>query len=293
MLKFAFFIVTAIAILFALGVAFMVFTDDANSFSKKMWFYTAKCDAFPTFQNATEIAQKYKSEITNVLLPKVEAAIEDVYKKLIDNFVTAVQKSDTEAVAHEKYVVEVIDRLKAVKKEDLIKYFVTKELTPIIEEHKNNRNLNVEAKPVGDRGKELKDSVTLKINFGKNHRFDIKALFSLINSSPKLRGMDIGQINLMSEYSVFAVESKYVIEAIRSLTGVQFNGKKIRVSKSDEPISQVRSQYSRSSGGGENRGGGGYRGGGSGRRRWSNKGDSSISAPWAKKKNFGKSRRKR
>jgi len=218
---------------------------------------------------------------------------EDVYKKLIDNFVTAVQKSDTEAVAHEKYVVEVIDRLKAVKKEDLIKYFVTKELTPIIEEHKNNRNLNVEAKPVGDRGKELKDSVTLKINFGKNHRFDIKALFSLINSSPKLRGMDIGQINLMSEYSVFAVESKYVIEAIRSLTGVQFNGKKIRVSKSDEPISQVRSQYSRSSGGGENRGGGGYRGGGSGRRRWSNKGDSSISAPWAKKKNFGKSRRKR
>lgn len=66
MLKFAFFIVTAIAILFCLVVAFMVFTDESNSFSKKMWFYTAKCDAFPTFQNATEIAEQYGGEIEDV-----------------------------------------------------------------------------------------------------------------------------------------------------------------------------------------------------------------------------------
>lgn len=198
----------------------------------------------------------------------------DIYKKLIDNFVEGIKNADIEKIGQDKYVSEVVERLKAVNKENLVSYFVHKELTPLIEDHKSSRDLNASARfsegsgggEKGDRGKGLANGVNLKINLGRKHRFDIKALFSLINSTRSLSGLDIGRIDLMPEYSVFAVDPKWADKVIDLINGTKFHNTTIQITKADPETSFPKTSYSR--GGGSRSGGGaGHRGGGNSSRR--------------------------
>lgn len=178
---------------------------------------------------------------------------EDVYKKQIENFVNAIKASNSDENIKESYVSEIIDKLKTVKKEDLIKYFAAKELAHLTDDKKNTRDLNTESRSFNEKRKGIRNGVNLKINFGKKQGFDIKDLFSLINSTKNLYGIDIGRIDLMPEYSTFAVEEKHANEIIKLLTGAHFRGKKIKISKGSEEISQPRTHYSKKRRGGQNR----------------------------------------
>jgi len=104
---------------------------------------------------------------------------EDVYEKQIENFIDTIKNPDTEMNIDEKYVDDVIKRLKAVKKEELIKHFVTKELTHLMDGNKNIRDLNAPVKPIREKKLNVSDSVNLKINIGRKQRLDIKGIFAL------------------------------------------------------------------------------------------------------------------
>lgn len=161
---------------------------------------------------------------------------EDVYKKQINNFIKEIEKADIRKTGHEQYFQEIIDRLNKIKKEDLIKLFLVNKFSHLMDTYKNSRDLNSEARPTGAR-REGGDNVSLKINFGKKHGFDVKGLFALINSNKKLKGIEIGRINLMPEYSIFSVEPRRANEVLKYLPGKNFRGKKINISKTEEMAS--------------------------------------------------------
>ena len=159
-------------------------------------------------------------------------AREDICQKQIDNFFAEIEKTKTEEIGNEQYLQEFSERLKKISKEDLIKYFIAYKFSRFASVCKNTRDLNAKGKAVNARmGSE--DGVGLKINFGKKHGLDIKGVFALINSNRNLKGVEIGKINLMPEYSVFSVEKKRADEVIKYLKGTNFRGKKIDISKSN------------------------------------------------------------
>jgi len=199
---------------------------------------------------------------------------EDVCRKQIDNFIEEIEKTEIKEIGNEEYFSEIADKFKKIKKEDLIKHFVAHKFNHIMDGYKHARDLNAQVKPFKERRKDGGgggDNVSLKVNFGKKHRFDIKSFFALINSNGNLQEIEIGRINLMTEYSLFSIDKKYADKVLNELNGTNFNGKMVDVCMSNETVSSYRGNR-RSGGGGRsnrkfegkrrgngNRSGGGFR----------------------------------
>jgi len=156
---------------------------------------------------------------------------EDIIKKQINNFINEIENADAKKVVNLELFSDFIDRLKKMKKEDLIKHFIANKFSDISEEN-NSRDLNADAKNNTRLG--IIDGANLKINFGKKDGFDIKALFSLFNSDKKLKAIKLGRIDLRPNYSIFTVEKKYVAEVIKWLSISKFRGKKVVIMETDE-----------------------------------------------------------
>ncbi len=157
---------------------------------------------------------------------------EEICKKQIDNFIKEIEETDIKEAGNGQYFQEFIERLKKINKEDLIKHFIKHKFSHLMDAYKNARDLNASALASGAKRKD-EDHISLKINFGKKHGFDVKGLFALINSNKNLKGVEIGRINLMPEYSIFSVEKKRADDVIRYLQGANFKGKKINISRSN------------------------------------------------------------
>jgi len=160
---------------------------------------------------------------------------QDVFKRQVDNFIEEIESKDIKSLDDNKYLDEVVDKLKKVKKEDLIKFFISHRFDYLIEGHKDSRDLNATAKNY-DRSTPSSnaDDVYLKVNLGKNQGLDIKGVFSLFNSNKKLKGTEIGKISLMPEFVVFSVAKTTADMVIKNLNGTKFRGKKIDVSRTLE-----------------------------------------------------------
>jgi ATP-dependent RNA helicase DeaD len=191
----------------------------------------------------------------------------DVYLKQIDNFIEEIENTDIKKIGNESYYSEIATKLKKIKKEDLIKHFITHKFGNLINSSQVNRDLNANAKATthgGGSGRSRssfsagENEVNLEINFGKKNKFNIKELFGLINFNKKLRGIKIGRIDLYPEYSVFSVDKKRADEAVNCLTGAKFRGQKIIIRKSAQSANYSK-RYSGA--------GGGYKGNKRGPRR--------------------------
>lgn len=183
----------------------------------------------------------------------------DILQKQIDNFVGEIEAVNAKEAGIGKHFSEIAEKLEKVKKEDLVKYFVVHKFGHLVDEHKNAHDLNAEG-VVDKKRMDDADSVGLKVNLGKRHGLDVRSIFALINSSANLKGVEVGRINLMPEYSIFSVDKRRADEVVRSLQGINFRGKKVDIKKSDMPAG-----YSEERGGRERRGFGG-RGRSRGRR---------------------------
>jgi len=177
---------------------------------------------------------------------------EDVFQKQLDNFIEEIKNTEIEKVEDEHYFTEVTEKLKKVTKEELIKYFINYKFSNSINTYKNAYDLNAEARSTGG-SRENPNGVNLKINLGKRNGFDIKSLFGMINADRKLKGLVIGKIDLMPDYSIFAVDKGFADEVISYLNTTSFRGQEVEVSITNEVMTY--SKPKRDYRGGGNRGG--------------------------------------
>ena len=186
---------------------------------------------------------------------------EDVCKKQIDNFIDEIENTDISETENQKYFLDISDRLKKIKKEDLIKHFVSHKFNHLMADYKNVRDLNATAMVTRERKPDA-NFTNLKINLGKKHRFDVKGLFGLINSNNKLKGIDIGSIKLMQNFTIFSAENRRANDVIKNLDGANYRGEKLSIVVSNEAVSYPVKRNNR-----PNRKFAGNRGGYRGKRR--------------------------
>jgi ATP-dependent RNA helicase DeaD len=169
---------------------------------------------------------------------------ESILNNQIDNFIKEIKESANSETKNDKNYQEMVDKLKELKKEDLIKNFIDAKFSRFIDAYQNAHDLNSDVR-VGDERMNM-NGVNLKINIGKRHGLDIRTLFEIINANRSLQGIIIGRINLMSEYSVFSVEEKFANKALKFLGMSSYKGRKIKVSITDEDPGPARPPRQRS-----------------------------------------------
>ena len=191
----------------------------------------------------------------------------EICKKQMDGFIEEIENSGEIENSNEEYFKEFVERLSKINKEDLIKHFVNDKFSYIINSYKNARDLNASSKDSKTRGGGI-ESTALKINFGKKHGLDVKAIFGFINAVRDLKGVEIGKISIMPEYSIFGVEKDRADDVKQALSKTRYRGKNIIVTVTNNDSITKASFASRGrSGGGRNRNdrsrsGGGNRSGG-------------------------------
>ncbi|MBT4350028.1 DEAD/DEAH box helicase [bacterium] len=212
----------------------------------------------------------------------------DVYLKQVEHFIEEIENTDTGDIDNDPSFSDLAKRLNKLNKDDLIKHLIANKFSHLTGEHKNDRDLNAKVRSF-DNKQLNEDNVSLKINFGKNDRFDLKKLFALLNANKNLRGLELGRIDLMPEHSIFSVERKRANDVIKYLSGTNFKSKKIEITISNkiEKRSYSRNRRGRSGGGRS----GGRRSGGrsssrSGSGRSSGPRRSSSARPARKSSNF-------
>ena len=157
----------------------------------------------------------------------------DVYLKQIEHFIEEIENTNTEDIDKNPNFSDLSKRLNKLNKDDLIKHLIANKFSHLTGEHKNNRDLNARIRSF-DNKQLSEDNISLKINFGKNDRFDLKKLFGLLNANKNLRGLELGRIDLMPEYSIFSVERKRANDVIKYLSGTNFKSKKIEITISNK-----------------------------------------------------------
>jgi ATP-dependent RNA helicase DeaD len=156
---------------------------------------------------------------------------EDVYAKQIDSFIEEIEAADIKEIAKLEYFSDITKKMNKIHKDDLIKYLIAHKFSDLVTTR--TTDLNAKSKAFNTK---LSDNngVRLKINVGKNDRFDIKALFALFNSNANLKGLELGEINLMPNFSVFSVETKDEVRVLKNISGTNFRGKRIEVTRDTE-----------------------------------------------------------
>jgi ATP-dependent RNA helicase DeaD len=157
----------------------------------------------------------------------------DIFQKQIDSFLEKIDETDIATIDSIGNFSEIEEKLKKLKKEDLIKHLIVDKFRHLINTYQNAGEINAEVK-VPREFVDDKNTATLKINFGKRNGFDIKALFSLFNTNQKLKTIKIGKISLMPEYTLFGLEKDRADEAVRLLSGLRYRGKTIEASLSNQ-----------------------------------------------------------
>ena len=159
----------------------------------------------------------------------------DIYEKHVDTFIEDFEKIEIKDVALNDSISKFTKKLEDTPKEEIIRRFITHQLTHIKNAYQNSHDLN--ARVVMQKTRTFEGDYTgLKINFGKADRFDIKTLFALINSSKKTKGVQIGTINLLPDHSIFLVESKRADNVVNILNGVKLHGKTVNIIKTDSQV---------------------------------------------------------
>ena len=183
-----------------------------------------------SFVNPREVRKV--RELENIIGKKFEYKKipngEDVYKKQINNFVEEIVKIDVKKIGEKEYISESVDKLKKLKKEDLIKCFITHKFGNAIN-NSNAYDLNMSFKDFGSRGSNG-NNVSLKINLGRNHGFTVKDLLGLINSNSNFKNVEVGKIDLMPEHSVFCIDKQHHNNVVEHFKGINFGGNKIDLS---------------------------------------------------------------
>ncbi|NIA18345.1 MAG: DEAD/DEAH box helicase, partial [Actinobacteria bacterium] len=159
-------------------------------------------------QREARVVKELEAVIGKTIEYKKVPSGEDICRKQIDNFLEEIESADIKEIGKEPYFQEFAEKLKKINKEDLIKHFIADKFSHLSDIRKNARDLNAEQNAFAAK-RESGDNVGLKINFGKKHGFDVKALFAMINSNKDLKGIDIGRINLMPEHSIFSVNKNH------------------------------------------------------------------------------------
>jgi ATP-dependent RNA helicase DeaD len=190
----------------------------------------------------------------------------DICEKQLFNLVDKVENVEVNTGQIENYLKVIFKKLEWMDREDLIRHFISVEFNRFLAAYKNAPDLNVDlGEHSGESGRESsgreragrdrkkssrgpegnwksrstqdypkwqKNGVSFSrffMNLGKNDQMDKMSVINLINRQMPGKSVEIGQIEVLKNFSFFEVDDRYSNEVQRAFSKLQYNGKRIGV----------------------------------------------------------------
>ncbi len=169
-----------------------------------------------------------------------------------------------------KYLDLIKKKFEGMDRDELIKKLVSEEFNRFLEYYKNSVDLNtrVGSDKGGERsGKPGMLFARFRINVGRNLGFNLKELFAFLNEQPALKGVEIGNIDVMKEHTVFELDETFKEKLLTSFADAEVDGHEVKISCEATGLQSTRAPKKGGSGGGRGRRGRPRRNPGKGKRR--------------------------
>jgi ATP-dependent RNA helicase DeaD len=160
-------------------------------------------------------------------------SLTDVLNHQIDIFCEKIKEADDSKMISEAKMTEIEDRLKKLKKEELIRFLIIDRFGRILKDQARESDINASVKPQRDKIMSGQ-SANIRLGIGKKQGFTVKNLFAIFNSDKELKTVQIGRISLMPDYSVFGIEKDDLSAVLKRLKTLKFQGKKLDATESDD-----------------------------------------------------------
>lgn len=147
-----------------------------------------------------------------------------------------------------KYLNLISKKFENMDREELIKKFVSEEFNRFLDQYQNSTDLNsgvsVERNDRNDRSEQFQKSSFLfarfKINVGRALGLNIKDLFLFLNEQPKLKGAEIGNINIEQNSTVFEVDERLKDATMEAFQDIEMNDVQVQITCEETGIQSTR-----------------------------------------------------
>lgn len=154
----------------------------------------------------------------------------EICERQLLSLIGRIQKVDVNEKEIERFLPAILDKLSGMDREQLIKHFVSIEFNRFLSFYQDAQDLNVRDRHREEQRKGMEFN-TFSINFGKNDNFGVKALFKIINDQRPLKGVQLGQIDIQRNQTLFQVDKKYENLVLKCLNNGKIFGRKISIRK--------------------------------------------------------------
>ncbi|MES2560731.1 MAG: DEAD/DEAH box helicase [Bacteroidota bacterium] len=221
-----------------------------------------------------EIEKLIGTQFKKILIP---SATEVRDKKLIA-FTDTIKNCEIEDSIFDKTVLDGLEPLMELSKEELVKKMLSLELRRFSDEYLNAPDLNVGERSSADRGDRASrdggapreraygssQGTRLFVSIGQKDGLDISTLKEFITTTTGIATAEIHRVDVKGVYSFVNIDEGNVEKVMKSLHGSEFKGRQVRVEVSGNANDSGRTRSSE--GGGRSYGGGGRGGYGGGDR---------------------------
>jgi ATP-dependent RNA helicase DeaD len=202
-----------------------------------------------------QIERMIKAKINKQAIPNAK----DVCEKQLLHIVKDIHSTEVQDSEIDPYMEQIMEELKDLTREDLIKRFASVEFNRFLSYYKDAPDLNVGAKNArrdnrgGMAGGGADGMARLFVNIGEMDGVTKREFIALISQDFRIPGAALGQIDIKQSYLHFDIDMQYAEQVKTEFRGMVVNDRKVRI---DDAAARD------GGGGGGSRGGSRFGGGG-------------------------------
>lgn len=152
------------------------------------------------------------------------------------SFIDKIEEVKVEEAEIAPYLAGINSKLEHLSKEELTKRIVSMEFNRFLEYYQDAPDLNVSAS--GKRGEKRRartEFARFYINIGKRDNIGPKDLIQLLNRNMEGHNFDIGEIDLLRNFSFFEIDKEYQSRLLKAFKGADYKGRPITVEVTEKP----------------------------------------------------------
>jgi len=153
----------------------------------------------------------------------------DICEKQLFHVIDRMEKVSVDETQIDSFLPEIYKKLEWLDREELIKKFVSVEFNRFLDYYKNARDLSKpeDSKFSGGKSKQKAGFTRLFINLGKTDNLKPADLIGMINDNTGIRNIEIGEIEILKNFSFFEIDDKFTGTVLKSFKDKEFKKRKI------------------------------------------------------------------
>lgn len=173
---------------------------------------------------------------------------EEICEKQLLHLIEKVENVEVDLPQIESFLPSIYKKLEWMDKEELIRKIVSLEFSRFLNYYKKAPDLNLPkpSKRTKDKTSESTGLTRFFLNLGKMDNLTPPKVIGMINDYTGIRNIEIGDIELMKNYSFFEADSKHADLILKSFKNKKVNNRKISVEKAEDKKKSGKASNNRS-----------------------------------------------